>query len=183
MLKKDKGNYRFSFSFEYGQLDDGTIWIIPPSSHLFHIDPLTLRIILELNSGSLVYVVGKKYDIPEDEIFSALAKFEKEKAIVEPKSGRIKNSEKSTEDIDLLFISLVLIFLGIMQADYFRNIAKTYLLNNWHDGIIVGIIAVGAVFFHELGHYATFKKYLGFKPKCGFTFLFIFPAIYVDTQL
>jgi hypothetical protein len=39
-----------SFRFEYGTLDDGTIWILPPSNNLFHINPLTLRILLELNS-------------------------------------------------------------------------------------------------------------------------------------
>ncbi len=172
-------NYHLSFRFAYGTLDDGTIWVRPPSGHLFHVNSLTLRIILELNSGVSVDTVCKKYHLLENEVWSILGSFEKEEAIVKPKYGKIIRA-KQQEDISLTPFILLVIVLGIIQADYFSLHARTFLLKYWYEGIFIGAIAVFAVFFHEIGHYFIAKKY--FKPKFGFTFLFIFPAVYVDTH-
>jgi hypothetical protein len=54
-------------------------------------------------------------------------------------------------------------------------------MRSFFDALLVGLIALAVVFFHELGHYLASRPH--FKPRFGFTFLSIFPAIYVDTQL
>lgn len=174
--------YHLCFHFRYGRLDNSMIWIMPPSGNFFHINQMTLRIILELNSGSSITTVSTKYAVSADKVNSIVKKFSVEKAIVSPNKGKITNSEYTEEDISLIPIMLFVILLGIIQLEYLKFFAKTYFLNNWYDGILVGIFAVIAVFFHELGHYIVAINYFKFKPKYGFTFLFIFPAIYVDTQ-
>jgi hypothetical protein len=68
----------------------------------------------------------------------------------------------------------------LIQLQYFQSHAKTLLLQKWQEAIVVASVALIAIIFHELGHYLVAKRY--FKPKFGFTFLFIFPAVYVDTH-
>ncbi|MFH1415338.1 MAG: hypothetical protein ABIH89_04575 [Elusimicrobiota bacterium] len=177
-----RDDFHLAFRFSYGKMDDGTIWIYPPSQNLFHVGELTLRVILEMNSGSHVDTVCRKYQISEEEVRSILARFQREKAIVQPKYGKIARKDRK-DDISLTALMLVMLVLGIIQVDYFRYHAKTLLLDNWYDGALVGAVALAVIFFHELGHYLTAKKYLGIKPKYGFTFLFVFPAVYVDTHL
>ncbi len=175
-------NYHLSFWFEYGKLDDETYWIRPPSKNLFQVNQLTLRIILELNSGSSICTVSKKYGVSDEEVVSILNKFSSEGAIVEPRQGKITNSSYSKEDISLLPFIMLVLLLGIIQAEYLNTYAETLLLKSRLDGFVVGLFAVGAVFFHELGHYIAIRKFSHIKPKYGFMFLFIFPALYVDTQ-
>ncbi len=179
-VKKQK--YRFGFKFNYGELEDGTFWIQPPTNNVFHIDPLSLRIILELNTGAAVNTICKKYSTSEEEVNKLLQKFEVEKAIVYSKYGRINRKIKQ-DDISLAPFLMLLLLVAFIQVDYFSNYAKTFLLDRWYESLVVGLVAVAAVFFHEAGHYLVAKKYFGFKPKYGFTFLFIFPAVYVDTHV
>jgi hypothetical protein len=167
------------FKFEHGFMDDGTLWVLPPSNNLFHINPLTLRIVLELNSGASVAGVQKKYALTSNEIVDVLNKFEAEHAVVAPRQGRICAHYKKPE-IWLTPYILLLLALSIIQIEYFKIAAATYVLRSFTDAIIIGIAALLVVFFHEMGHYLACRNY--FKPSFGFTFLSIFPAVYVDTQ-
>lgn len=175
-------NYYRKFNFKYGFLDDNTIWVLTPSQRIFNIDSLTLRVIMELNSGSNIDTVCKKYNLTEEEIYFILDKFYKEKAITngDTEHGQIIFVTKK-EDVYLYPLILFCITLGIIQIFYFKNFAKTFLMKNYYDAILVGVIGIIAAFFHELGHYLVIKQY--FKPQFGFTFLFIFPAIYVKSTL
>jgi hypothetical protein len=168
------------FRFEYGPLDDGTFWVLPPSNVLFHINALTLRIVLELNSGANVQFTQRKYELSEEELLAVLDKFAAERAIVELREGRISVRNKK-EDIWLTPYVLFFAALGIIQIEYFKIFARTYLMRTFGDALSVGLVAIAVVFFHELGHYLASRRH--FKPRVGFTFLSIFPAIYVDTQL
>jgi len=178
-IPPDKTSYYMSFNFEYGPLDDGTFWVMPPTKSLFHISPLTMRIVLELNSGSNIDVVAKKYELQRDEILEVLKKFADEKAIVKIREGKIRSGKKQ-EDIFLTPFILFTIVLCFIQIEYFKTYAATFLMKTFSDALLVGLIAVAVVFFHEMGHYIASRKY--FKPGFGFTFLSIFPAVYVDTQ-
>ena len=172
--------YKNAFVFEYGNLDDNTIWILPPSQKVFNIDQFTLKVILDINNGTKVDVISKKYDLPMEEIQSILNKLSFEKAIVEKNCGRIVMSQNN-DTIDLapvLSLSVIMLFI---QIEYFRNIAHTFIMNSFVDSIIVAIAAIAVVFFHELGHYLACIKY--FKPRFGFMFVSIFPTIYVNTNL
>lgn len=175
-----QNNYHLKFRFNYGLMDDGTIWIYPPTGKLFHVDEFTLKVVFELNSGASIENICKKYQLTNEEINTLLQKFLKEKALDTTKIGKITFIH-STEDISLSPIIFFVSILVLINLYYFSLYAKTFLLKNWYDGLIVSVFALLAIFFHELGHYIVASKY--FKPKYGFTFLFIFPAIYVDTQL
>ncbi|HDL10036.1 MAG TPA: hypothetical protein ENG39_02120, partial [Candidatus Omnitrophica bacterium] len=174
-------NYRSSFLFTYGSLDDNTIWIQPPSNNIFRIDRQTFQVILDLNAGLSSKKVAEKYGIPQEEIHNLIEKFRKEGALTRSSQGEIRFRKKE-EDISLLGVYFFCILLLAVQIEYFRNVAHTYFLRYWYEGAIVGFISLGAVFFHELGHYVVAKKFFRNRPKLGFGFLFIFPAIYVNTQ-
>ncbi len=174
-------NYRSSFNFNYGFLDNQTFWVQPPSNRIFRIDISTLRVILALNEGLSIEDVSKKYDLDQEETVELIKRFYREGAIVEPKSAKI-TFENSQEDISLAGYFLLFCILTLIQIEYFRFYARTFLLNRWQDGLLIAAIAIGVIFFHELGHYVVARRYFKFKPKCGFTFSFIFPAIYVDTN-
>ena len=172
--------YKNAFVFEYGNLDDNTIWILPPSQKVFNIDQFTLKVILDMNNGTKVDVISKKYDLPMEEIQSILNKLSFESAITEQNCGRIMMSQNNdTVDLaPLLTLSVVMLFI---QIEYFRNVAHTFIMNSFADSMIVAIIAIAVVFFHELGHYLACIKH--FKPRFGFMFVSIFPTIYVNTNL
>lgn len=174
-------NYRSCFNFIYGFLDDKTIWIRPPSNRLFRIDKLTLQVILDLNGGIALDIIRKKYGLEKEEVKQLIERFEKEEAIVCPKWAKI-TYETAKEDISLTGYLLLFFILALFQIEYFRHYARTFFLNGAREGFFVAAIAIGVIFFHELGHYLTAKKYFKNKPKFGFTLLFIFPAIYVDTH-
>jgi len=170
---------KVNFTFSYGELEDGSIWIEPPSGRLFRIDKYTLGVILDLERGLSKEEVLKKYHLTDEELEEALRKFSLEKAIVNYGEGKI-NYRPKIRDISLKGFFLVFIILWLIQLEYFRYFAHTFSLNSWQDSIIIIVAGISAIFFHELGHYLVARKY--FKPKFGFCFLFIFPAVYVDTQ-
>ena len=171
-------SYAGCFDFIYGDLDNKTLWIRPPTNHLFSINQLTLKVILELNQGTNIEEVCKKYDLNIEEALELIQILKSEKAIVEAAGGKI--IYESHKDIALSPLLLVFCSLLLIQLLYFRRIASTFAVKSWREGSLIMVIAVGAIFFHELGHFLAARRY--FKPKFGFTFLFILPAIYVDTQ-
>jgi len=172
--------YKNAFIFEYGNLDDNTIWILPPSKKIFNIDNFTLRVIFDINNGTKVDVISKKYDLSMQEIQSILDKLNNEQAITEMNGGRIimAQNNDTIEISPVLCLSAIMLFI---QVEYFRNIAHTYIMSSFLDSTIVAIVAIILVFFHELGHYLACVKY--FKPQFGFMFVSIFPTIYVNTNL
>ncbi|MGA1824023.1 MAG: hypothetical protein ACMUIP_05100 [bacterium] len=175
----ERENYHLCFRFEYGPLDDGTLWIRTPSKGLYHVDWLTLRLLLELNAGATVKYLVKKYKIGLKEVHSLLASMEKEGAVVAQKNGKIERGRR-IDDIQLAPYIFIALILGLLQIAYFQEIATTFRLNYWYDGLLIGLISFLPIILHELGHYFAAKPY--FVPHLGFTFLFIFPAVYIDTQ-
>ncbi len=175
----EREKYNLNFRFEYGPLDDGTIWIRTPNKGLFHVDWLTLRLLLELNTGATVINLALKYKIEEKEIRSLLLNLEKQGAIVQKKQGKITRG-KQQEDIALAPYIFAFLFLAAIQIYYFQNIASTLRLNRWYDGWLIAIISILPIILHELGHFLAAKPY--FPSRLGFTFLWIFPAVYIDTQ-
>jgi hypothetical protein len=176
-----QNNYLSKFNFTYGYLEDGTIWIDPPSHNVFRIDKFTLKVVLDINSGISIGKICEKYGLSEREIEGLIEKFDKEGAINHSGYGKIIFLLRQ-EDISLDGYLLFFLILVIIQIDYFQTYAHTYLLMHLHEGIILALIAIGCVFFHELGHYLLARKYFRSKPKFGFTLQFIFPAVYVQTQ-
>lgn len=175
----ERENYRLCFRFEYGPLDDGTIWVRTPRRGLFHVDWLTLRLLLEMNAGASTKNLAQKYKIEIKEIHSLLLNLEKEGAIVLSRQGKITRG-KLQDDIHLAPFIFLFLFLGIIQVEYFQNLARTVHLNHWYEGVLIGLISIIPIILHELGHYMTAKPY--FPPRLGFTYLWFFPAVYIDTQ-
>ncbi|MGA1868443.1 MAG: hypothetical protein ACMUJM_07830 [bacterium] len=175
----EREKYHLCFRFEYGPLDDGTLWIRTPRKRLYHIDWLTLRLLLELNAGATVSYLVKKYKIGLKEVRSLLTSMEKEGAVVPLRQGKITRG-RQIDDIHLspyIFISLL---LGLIQLYYFQNVARTFRLNRWYEGLLIALISALPIISHEMGHYMASRPY--FPSRLGFTFLWIFPAVYIDTQ-
>ncbi len=174
-------NYRSCFNFNYGFLDNRTLWVQPPSNRFFRIDISTLRVILDLNNGITIENICKKYDLNREEVVGLIQRFHREGAIVDPKFAKI-TFERPQEDISLGGYLLFFCILVLIQIEYFRTFARTFLLKSWQEGVLIAAVAIGVIFFHELGHYLVAQRYFRHKPKFGFTFTFIFPCIYVDTN-
>jgi hypothetical protein len=175
----EQEKYHLCLRFEYGPMDDGTLWIRTPSRGLFHVDWLTLRLLLELNGGRSVTGLAQKYKVERQELFSLLASLEKEGAIVPAKQGKIIMGRQH-DDIHLApFIFLFLMLSGI-QLEYFRTLAHTVTLNRQYAGLVIGLIGLVPIVLHEMGHYLAARPY--FPPRIGFTYLLFFPAVYTDTH-
>ncbi len=172
--------YKNAFIFEYGNLDDNTIWLLTPNQKVLNIDQFTLKVILDLNNGTKVDVISKKYDLSMEEIQAILDKLSLENVITETNNGRIVMSQHN-DTVDLAPILSLCVVMLFIQIEYFRNIAHTFIMKSFVDSMIVAVLAIVVVFFHELGHYLACIKH--FKPKFGFMFVSIFPTIYVDTNL
>lgn len=177
--QQNRENYRLCFRFEYGPLDDGTLWIRTPRNGLYHVDWLTLRLLHELNAGATVGTLVKKYKIEDKNLRSLLANMEKEGSIVPMRLGKITRG-KHIEDIHFAPFVFIFLFMGAIQIQYFQNIAHTLRLNHWYEGVLIGLFSILPIILHELGHFFSAKSY--FKPHLGFTFLLFFPAVYLDTQ-
>ncbi|MBN2374061.1 hypothetical protein JXL19_09770 [bacterium] len=175
----ERKSYNQSLRFEYGFLDDGTIWIRTPSKGLFHVDWLTLRLLMELNAGMPVVPLCTKYKIDQKELNGLIANLRREGAIVSPREGKITKSGQQ-DDIHIAPFVLLFFLLAAIQIEYFQNIARTFRLGRWYDALIVGLISIIPIILHELGHYLSARKY--FAPRLGFTFLWFFPAVYMDTH-
>lgn len=172
-------SYQKSFRFEYGTLDDGSLWIRTPSKGLFNVDWLTLRLLLELNAGALVTPLCKKYKVDPKEMHALLNNLKREKAIVPPREGKITQSPQQ-DDINITPFVILFFLLAVIQIEYFQKIARTFRLENWHEVLLVGVVSLLPIVLHELGHYLTSHSY--FPPRIGFTFLWFFPAVYIDTH-
>jgi hypothetical protein len=177
----EASKFQSRLNFHYGLLDDKTVWINPPSHRLFRVDQRTLQVILDLNKGTAVEEVCRIHDVDMEEIQRLISKLSRERAIEDPRWARV-TFESGEKDIPLSGFIWQFIALAAVQFAYFRFFAHTYLMKHIWEGIAVAAVAVAVVFFHEMGHYFTTVKYLKTRPRVGFTFLFIFPAIYVDTQ-
>lgn len=177
--ERKKEHYHHSFRFEYGYLDDSTLWIRTPSKGLFNVNWLTLRLLLELNAGMPVSKLCLKYKIDTKEMEGLLANLEKEGAIVTPRDGKIAQ-ERQKDDINITPFVFLFFLLSAIQIEYFQNIAHTFRLRHWHEALLIGIFSILPIIFHELGHYFSAKPY--FPPRMGFTFLLFFPALYIDTH-
>lgn len=172
-------NYHLRFRFEYGQLDDGTLWIRTPKKSLFHIDWLTLRLLLELNAGMPFVPLCRKYKVNPDEMRALLINMKKEGVIVSAREGKITQTTQE-DDIHIGPFVFLFILLAVIQIEYFQNIASTYRLRNWQETLLIGIFSILPIILHELGHYFSSKPY--FPARLGFTFLWFFPAVYIDTH-
>lgn len=175
----ERETFHLRFNFEYGNLDDGTLWIRTPKKGLYHIDWLTLRLLLELNAGMPFSPLCKKYKIDPNELKSLLANLQQEGAIVSPREGKISQA-RELDDINIAPFVFLFILLAAIQIEYFQNIAGTFTLRHWHEALLIGLISIFPIILHELGHYFSSKPY--FPPRLGFTFLWFFPAVYIDTH-
>jgi len=177
--ESDRESYQMCVKFEYGCLDDGTLWIRTPTRGLYNVDWLTLRLLLELNAGAHVTAVCRKYKIDIKELRALLMNLKGEKAIVSPREGKITKAVQE-EDISIAPFVFLFFVLVILQIEYFQSIAQTFRLRFWYETLALGIFSLLPIIIHELGHYLTAKKY--FHTKIGFTFLLFFPAVYIDTH-
>jgi hypothetical protein len=108
----EKETYHLRFRFEYGHLDDGTLWIRTPKKGLFHIDWLTLRLLLELNAGMPFAPLYKKYKIDPNELRTLLTNLQQEGAIVSPREGKISQARQQ-DDIHIApFVFLFILLKG-----------------------------------------------------------------------
>jgi hypothetical protein len=174
-------DYGSRFSFYWGYLDDGSIWVQPPSNNVFNIDYNTLSAVLDLNGGLSVATVSRKYGAPEEEVSAVLARFQREGALIEPSHARI-TFEPKEEDISLTGYLILFLFLIYFHLQYFSSYARTFFLSKSWEVVIITLIAIGVIFFHEMGHYIFAQKYFKGKTKIAFGFSFIFPVVYVDTH-
>ncbi len=175
----DRENYQLCFNFEYGHLDDGTLWIKTPSKGLFNVDWLTLRLLLELNAGARVTPLCQKYKIDKKELDGLLMNLQRERAIVVPREGKITKARKQ-EDINIAAFVILFFVLAAVQIEYFQSLAQTFRLMYWYETLFIGIFSIIPVIFHEIGHYSVARQY--FPPRIGFTFLLFFPSLYTDTH-
>jgi hypothetical protein len=177
--QSERENYRLCFRFEYGSLDDGSLWIRTFNRGLYHVDWLTIRLLLELNAGASVTSLVNKYKVEAKNLRILLTNMEKEGSIVPVRQGKITRGVHQ-EDIHLSPFIFLFLFLGIIQINYFQSVAHTFRVKNWYEALLIGFFSILPITLHELGHYFVAKPY--FKPRLGFTFLMFFPAIYLDTQ-
>jgi len=175
----DKKTFHLQFLFEYGYLDDGTLWIRTPAKGLFHVDWLTLRLLLELNAGIPLTALCKKYKVDPQEIRKLLTSMQNEGAIVSPREGKITQALQ-TDDIHIAPFVFLFILLAAIQIEYFQGIAHTFRLRHWYETLLIGLFSMLPIILHELGHYVTSRPH--FPPRLGFTFLWFFPAVYIDTH-
>jgi len=174
-------DYKSRFSFFWGYLDDGSIWVQPPSNNVFNIDYNTLCAVFDLNGGLSIATVSKKYSAPEEEVAAVLERFQREGALTEPKHARI-SFESQEEDISLTGYLLLFLLLIYIHLEYFSSYAATFFLSNGWEVAAITLVAIGVIFFHEIGHYFFARKYFKGKTKIAFGFSFIFPVVYVDTH-
>lgn len=174
-----KESYHLRFRFEYGFLDDGTLWIRTPTKGLFHVDWLTLRLLLELNTGIPLETLCKKYKVDPQELGRLLTNLQQEGAVVSPREGKISQAYQ-TDDIHIAPFVFLFILLAAIQIEYFQGVAHTFRLSHWYETLLLGLFSMLPIILHELGHYLTSRPY--FPPRLGFTFLWVFPAVYIDTH-
>ena len=175
----EKENYHLNFLFEYGYLDDRTIWIRTPKKGLYHVDWLTLRLLLELNAGASIAPLCQKYKVDPKELRTLIDNLRNEGAIVPAREGKITQA-RAQEDIHIAPFLFLFILLAAIQMEYFQNMASTFRLNHWYETLLIGLISIFPIILHEMGHYLSSKPY--FPPRLGFTFLWFFPAVYIDTH-
>jgi hypothetical protein len=77
-------------------------------------------------------------------------------------------------------VVFLFLLLGAIQVEYFQYAARTFRLQHWYEGALIGLISLVPIVLHELGHYLAARPY--FPSRMGFTFLWFFPAVYLDTQ-
>jgi hypothetical protein len=98
---------------------------------------------------------------------------------VSPREGKISQARQQ-DDIHIAPFVFLFILLTAIQIEYFHNIAGTFKLNHWYETLLIGLFSIFPIILHELGHYFSSKPY--FPPRLGFTFLWFFPAVYIDTH-
>ena len=137
---------------------------------------------LDLNTGRSAREVAKKYSIETQEVVDIYNKLDESGFVVAENFGKIKRSNPS-EDIDIFPYLFMMLVMVIGQVFYFSNIARTALMERTVEGIAVAGAAVAAIFFHEFGHYLFCLWYTHVRPAMRFTFMKVFPVVYVDTNL
>lgn len=174
----EREKYSHSFLFEYGNLDDETLWIRTPSKDLYNVDWLTLRLLMELNAGMSVTTLCQKYKVDPMIVRTLLTNLEREKAIVK-RGSKISRAEQ-IDDINIVPFIFLFFILIVLQIEYFQNVASTFQLRHWYETLVIGLISFLPIIFHELGHYLSARPY--FPPRIGFTSILFFPAVYIDTH-
>lgn len=182
-IEQDLIHRRFAraFTLDYGSLDDGKIWVALPDSHIFQVDNLTLKIILDLNAGKTVKESSAKFGIEISQIEFLLKKIASHSGLTTENNGKITRFSLS-QDTDVA--GYIVLFFGMLafQAYYFLFMAHTVLMKTLPEGIIVAVFALLAVIAHEAGHFIPTWKFTGQKPRAGFKMNFVFPSVYVDTH-
>jgi hypothetical protein len=170
-----------SFHFEYGMLDDGKVWIALPDNHIFQVDSLTLRIILDINAGNTIKEASEKYDIEASQIEFLVRNISEHGGIIGENRGRVTRATLR-EDVDIAGDIMLLFIMTAFQFYYFMFHSHTFLMTKISEGVTVAVIAFIAVFFHEAGHFFFTWHFTRERPKAGFEINLIFPVIYVNTQ-
>lgn len=172
-------SYYLAIQFEYGNLDKKIYWIKSPQGKFLQLDDFSMQIVFELNRGISVNEVCIKYHVTREAVASLVNRLYQAGSVVQIGTGQIIY-RRTVQDINIIPWTILILFLFLINAEYFQNYAKTYILRHWIEGIIVALFSMIFVFFHEFGHYIVCRKY--FKPKVGFSLFLIFPAVYVNTQ-
>ncbi|MEW5801664.1 MAG: hypothetical protein AB1847_06115 [bacterium] len=113
--RTEQENYHLRLRFEYGPLDDGTLWIRIGVRGLFHADWMTLRLLLELNGGRSITALAEKYKIEQQELHALLVSLEKGGSIVSAGQGKITMG-RQWDDIHLFWEGSSFLFF-IDQGD------------------------------------------------------------------
>ena len=172
---------RARLRFEWGELDDRTVWARLPDQSVVRLGRDTLHLLLDLDAGRTRDEARARYRLEPAELRGILERFAQGGAVLPPGGmfGKIVRATPA-EDKALAPWLLAALPLLVIHAEYLARYAATAVLPSWGEGLLVLAAGLAAALLHELGHYAAARPY--FRPTFGFTWLGWFPAVYADTQ-
>jgi|GEM_PF-1984658 len=169
-------------TFSYGQLDITTYWLKTPSGWLGRINRDSLMFLLDLHRGATLIEAARKYNFGIEEAESFLSVLKNQSVLAENGEGRISQVFQKEDSNPFSMILFFALSLGI-QLIYFLWWGRTHYLQTWPEAIAVFVASILAIVFHEWGHRAMFKYFLGFSPRLSLGMSFIFPTVNVETHL
>lgn len=176
-----RGPLNARLQFEWGELDDDSLWARLPDRTVIRLGRDMLHLLLDLDAGRSTSSAQQRYELEAEELRGVLRRFAAGGAVRGPGEGFGKVTRAlPPDDRPVAAWGFVALPLLLLHADYLARYAHTTLLANWTDGALVLLAGLAAAFLHELGHYAAARPY--FRPTFGFTWLGWFPAVYADTQ-
>tara|TARA_R110002072_G_scaffold22212_1_gene77776 strand:+ start:1503 stop:2474 length:972 start_codon:yes stop_codon:yes gene_type:complete len=176
-----EGSLRARFQFEWGELDDRTVWARLPDQSVVRLGREGLHLLLDLDAGREREAALTRYGLSREEFEGILARVAMGGGVRPTGEGYGKITRAAPQaDRRLAPWLLLALPLAILHAEYLASYARTALLQTWADGLLVLGLGLVAAMLHELGHYFAARPY--FRPTFGFTWLGWFPAVYADTQ-